>query len=369
MKFLSTTSCAAIAFASAALADHQDEKDGPGRADGHAPIGVMGDHMHKAGEFMFSYRFMQMSMEGSRINRDEISPLEIAQTIPNIFNTELAIPGQPPTLRVVPTEMTMDMHMLGAMWAPSDDITLMAMGSYIIKEMDHVTFAGGVPAEELTNDDIIGGFTTQSEGFGDTTLAALFRWTETDVITSHILVGLSTPTASIDETDQVLAPNGATPTLRLPYPMQLGSGTFDPKLGYTISGRNGDLGYGVQGSAVWRLYDNDQDYQLGDEYALDVWGSYAFSPWLSASTRFHLQSVGDISGRDPQIVAPVQTANPSFQGGDRIDISVGVNWAGQSGLLKGQRLGAEVGVPVYQDLNGPQLETDLQFTLGWQYSF
>ena len=36
------------------------------RADSHAPIGVMGDHMHAKGEWMVSYRFMRMAMSGSR---------------------------------------------------------------------------------------------------------------------------------------------------------------------------------------------------------------------------------------------------------------------------------------------------------------
>ena len=36
-----------------------DEKLMPGgRPDSHAPIGVMGDHMHKEGEYMISYRYM-----------------------------------------------------------------------------------------------------------------------------------------------------------------------------------------------------------------------------------------------------------------------------------------------------------------------
>jgi hypothetical protein len=29
----------------------------------------------------------------------------------------------------------------------------------------------------------------------------------------------------------------------------------------------------------------------------------------------------------------------------------------------------EIGAPVYQDLNGLQLETDWTTTLGWQYAF
>ena len=34
------------------------------RPDGHAPISVMGDHMHKMGESMISYRYMTMDMKG-----------------------------------------------------------------------------------------------------------------------------------------------------------------------------------------------------------------------------------------------------------------------------------------------------------------
>ena len=35
------------------------------RAITHAPIGVMGDHMHKQGEMMVSYRIMNMKMSGN----------------------------------------------------------------------------------------------------------------------------------------------------------------------------------------------------------------------------------------------------------------------------------------------------------------
>jgi len=82
------------------------------RPDDHAPIGVMADHYHHAGEWMFSYRFMRMEMGGNRLGTDDIDPDTIVTTIPNRFFGQ---PMQPPTLRVVPTQMTTDMHMLGAM--------------------------------------------------------------------------------------------------------------------------------------------------------------------------------------------------------------------------------------------------------------
>ena len=40
------------------------------RPDSHAPIGVMGDHGHKTGEVMLSYRFMAMDMQGLQTRLD-----------------------------------------------------------------------------------------------------------------------------------------------------------------------------------------------------------------------------------------------------------------------------------------------------------
>ena len=41
----------------------------------------------------------------------------------------------------------------------------------------------------------------------------------------------------------------------------------------------------------------------------------------------------------------------------------------QTGITKGHRLSFEFGVPLYQNLNGPQMETDYQFIVGWQKGF
>ncbi len=48
-----------------------------GRPDGHAPIGVMGDHTHGGGEVMLSYRFMDMRIQGNRDGTDEVSPEQV----------------------------------------------------------------------------------------------------------------------------------------------------------------------------------------------------------------------------------------------------------------------------------------------------
>ncbi len=373
---------AALASADAHAAQHGDQphtgdavlggkehRAGHGRhmsmeAVDSAPIGLMGDHLMHKGRFALSFRSMRMSMEGNRIGTDEATPEEIVTTVPNRF---FGAPMQPPTLRVVPTEMDMDMLMIGAIYAPTDWLTLMAMANIVRKEMDHITFQGPMGTNRL------GTFTTASSGFGDTRLAGLVRLlrSETGGVShnAHLNLGLSLPTGSITETDRILTPTGATPSPRLPYPMQLGSGTVDFEPGATYTGRSGAIAWGAQYRATLRSGTNDEGYALGDAHEATAWGQYGPAPWVAFSVRGRFRAQAPIDGIDPTIVAPAQTADPDFQGGDRFDVGVGVNFVGRAGAIKGHRLGVEALLPTYQDLNGPQLETDWTLTLGWRKTF
>ena len=325
----------------------------------HAPLGVMGDHLHETGEVMLSYRFMHMGMAGNRIGDSEVSPETITTTVPNRF---FGRPMQPPTLRVVPTKMTMQMHMFGVMYAPTDWVTLMAMLNYTEKEMEHITFMGGAGTTRL------GSFTTESSGLGDTRLAALIRLFESGNHKAHANLGVSLPTGSTNETDSILTPMGARPNPRLPYAMQLGSGTLDFLPGVTYTGNLNSIGWGAQYAGTIRT-EKDNGYQWGDKQSITGWASYAPRHWLSFSTRLEFNTMGKIDGSDSRIVAPVQTADPNNYGGERIDLKLGLNLAGQSDWTIGHRIAIEGGIPVLQDLNGPQMETDYMISVGWQYAF
>ena len=338
--------------------------DGATVAKDHAPIGVMGDHMHKKGEVMFSYRFMRMNMAGSRIGTDPATPDEIVTTVPNRF---FGNPMQPPTLRVVPLEMTMDMHMVGAMYAPTGWLTLMAMGTLIDNGMDHVTYQGGAGTT------VLGEFRTDTFGFGDMQVAGLVHLFDGNAggvrHRAHLNAGVSIPTGSITETDQILTPMGATPSPRLPYPMQLGSGTVDLRPGVTYTGASDAFSWGAQYVGTFRTGTNDEGYTLGDRHEATAWAQWGPDPWIAFSGRVAFRAQDPIDGIDPAIAAPVQTADPDFHGGDRFDVGVGVNFAGQHGVIEGHRLAVEILFPIYQDLNGPQLETDWTLTFGWQRAF
>ena len=329
------------------------------RADSHGPIGVMADHFHKKGEWMFSYRFMSMDMEGNLNGSSSTTPDAIVTTEANRF---FGNPGMPPTLRVVPLNMSMDMHMLGMMYAPSDRVTLMLMANYVEKDMNHVTYMGGVGTT------VLGNFNTRTGDWSDTTLSGMVSLLNRQDARVHAIVGLSLPTGSTSETGQVLTPMNMQPTVRLPYPMQLGSGSYDPILGLSYAGFGDQWAWGAQWRSTIRMSDNDDNYQLGNETRLTGWLSYLFSDPVSASIRLEYYDRGNISGIDPQIMLPVQTADPVRQGASRTDIAFGVNLAGQHNL-DGWRLALEYIVPIDQDLDGPQLETDSQLVFGLQKSW
>lgn len=304
--------------------------------DSHGPIGVMGDHTHKAGEIMVSYRYMQMDMDGNREGDDELSDQEVLQQFV-----------------VTPTRMTTTMHMFGLMHAPNDRVTMMFMLPFVHKEMDHINRMGVR-------------FTTRSSGIGDIKIAGLIKLGHN----LHLNLGFAVPTGSIDQTDDNPASGGNK--VRLPYPMQIGSGSYEFRPGVTWTGQSGRWSWGAQGSYVARLDENDNGYTLGDELNFTGWGAARLSPNASVSLRLNYKDWDNIDGEDdllrnvPDQFIP--TVREDLRGGERIDVGVGVNLVGRQGALHGHRLAIEYLTPIDQDLDGPQLQSDGMLTIGWQYS-
>lgn len=303
-----------------------------GRADSHAPIGVMGDHTHQKGEWMLSYRWMRMEMDGNRDGTDGLSTEDVLAQFP-----------------VTPLNMTMDMHMLGLMYAPSNRLTLMVMAPFLDLSMNHQTRSGVR-------------FQTQSSGIGDVSLSGLWLLRESDRHHFHLNLGMSLPTGSIDERDDIPVMDDAI----LPYPMQLGSGTYDLKPGLTYVHQTAKASFGGQFMARLPLGDNDRDYTVGDQFMLSVWGARNLSELVSLSARIEGQQKDRYDGADPALnPRMVPTADPALREGSRVDLGLGLNFH----FHGGHRLAIEGLVPLHQDLEGPQLEVDWQVTVGWQKSW
>jgi hypothetical protein len=306
-------------------------------ADGHnhagyPPIGVMGGHRHQEGDWMVSYRFRHMKMEGS---------LNGSQSVTNqqVLNRYM----------VTPTKMTMTGHMIGLMYAPNDNVTVALMLPYMNKSMDHLTRRGGR-------------FTTSASGLGDIKATAIVKMWQTDKHELNFNAGVSLPTGTIDATDAT--PMGANTVL--PYPMQLGSGSLDLMPGMTYSGHTGDWSWGAQALGTIRTGKNKRGYQLGSVGDFSLWGARQWNENIGTSLRLNGTTWGNISGRDSRLNARViPTADPGLRAGSRLDALLGLS--GDFG--NGHRLSIEGGLPIAQSLDGPQLETDFVLTAGWQFAW
>ena len=176
---------------------------------------------------------------------------------------------------------------------------------------------------------------------------------------------VNVPTGSIDERDDIPVETNA----HLPYPMQLGSGTWDFTPGLTYVEVNDQWSWGAQGLYTLRTGTNDNGYKLGNKFDFSTWFARKVATSTSLSLRINLLDWQNIEGEDIKLnpIPTVPTKDPDLRGGTRLDTLIGINFVPST--IRKLRLAAEVGMPVYQKLDGPQLETDLVFTLGAQYTF
>jgi len=320
------------------MAVAQDNQWTSARPDGHAPISIMGDHYHKKGEFMFSYRYMPMWMKDNLQGSDEISD-------DNIYQSYMTAPQQ----------MQMNMHMLGLMYAPSDRITLMVMGNYITNDMDLTMRMMGMDTD----------FSTQSNGFGDISVSSLIKIMNTNRQSLHGNVGFSIPTGDIDQRDATPMMNDA----QLAYPMQLGSGTWDPSLGLTYLGQSDKFSWGAQSMYKFRLGENSENYTFGNRFDIVGWGAIKVSDYFSFSTSLSYFNTQKIDGVDADLKPMMMPLfNTDNSGRSQLDVGIGTNFFVPKGSLKNLRIGAEIKIPAYQKVNGIQMKNTLMATFGVQYT-
>lgn len=304
-------------------------------------------HTHPAGMWMVNYKFMHTDMRGLRdgsMNVDQGS-------VGFMRNT-------PYNYMMIPTSMTMDMHMFMVMYGATDRLTVMAMTNYQNNEMKMLMDMG--PGKMITTEPPM-----RTDGFGDIEVRGIFKISK--YLTGSL--GISIPTGSIEEEFETMRK-----TFRAPYDMQPGTGTFDlkPALTYNAFG-DGGWNWGAQAMYTIRLGNNKNDWRFGDNFKLTTWLQRAmgpFTPWA----RLAYNDTGRVKGEDQEIRklnhpltgmgAPIPDADPDNYGGQRLDGLVGLSYS------KGAfAFGVEGGIPLYQDLNGLQLKTKWVLNAGIQVMF
>ncbi len=337
-------------------------------ADMLPPAGVMGAHMHHPGAWIVDYRSMVMDMRGLQDGSHGVLPLQVLYGIYQDPRVQMPMTGLAPPSPLLPaarieqnqfrymsvgTRMSMEMHMISAMYQYSNDTMLMVMVPYVVNRMKMI--ANNFETANMS-----------AKGVGDVSLTATFRaWSRGDHA-FFLGTGITLPTGSIDEKDWMPQMGKS----QVAYAMQPGAGTpsFLAQAAYTD--RIGALGFGAQYDGTFRYGKNDNNYRAGNRHSGTAWISWRFADWFSMSARGLQQKWDNVSGQDPSLDPMMDPGNdPRLQGGHRTDVLAGANFVITGGPLSGMRFLAEFGRPVRQHLNGPQMSTHWTANFAAQASF
>ncbi len=337
-----------------------------GKCGGNMPMNIPGGGVPETKEFRFKISPMFMSMDGLLQGADSVSE-----------DSLLGMPvmmGKPTgKYMAVPTSMDMSMLHFTTGYSFTDKLFGAVMLMHKNNSMD-MKFNSMM--QDATGQE---GFTMDSSGIADTMLMGKYRLFANDPLIptsqASLMLGLSLPTGSIDEKN-TRHPLTMRQTELLSYGMQLGSGTFDPTIGFLYQGSRSPVWWGVNATYTARLYDNKRDYHLGDEFKLDLYSMYQFRHNLLGQVQLNGGSLGSIRGEMDESASGVSgrvTKNdpgspymsplwdPDSYGGSKVLATVGLQWQ----PVPLHIIDFNVGVPIYQNLNGIQLEEKYRVMLTW----
>ncbi len=331
------------------------------KCGGNMPMNIPGGGVPETHEFRLKLTPSFMNMTGLRDGTDSVDAGSL-----------LGVPG-PGKYMAVPTSMDMAMFNLAGGYSFSDRFFGGIMMMWGEKRMN-MQFNGA-----MTTMTGRSGFTMASRGIMDTMVMTKYRLFANDpqipTRQMSLLTSVSLPTGSIDKKN-TNHPVAMRKNELLPYGMQLGSGTVDPTLGLLYQASSTPWWWGANLTGTWRLYDNQRDYRLGDRYALDLYAMRQLRYDLLLHAQLNGESVGKIdgemdvytngtSGRANVGPNPSSPMTPLWEtdnyGGEKAFVSFGFQWQ----PVHLQIIDLTVQLPIYQNLNGPQLEDDYRVMLTW----
>lgn len=316
------------------------------------PAGIIISHIHNKNEWMLSYQYMNMGMNGILEGTKLVSQNDV------FTNYLMASNG-----------MRMDMHMLMGMYGIADRLTTMVMLNYNSNSMEMSMFpvsGQSMPGMVMNSPSMSSSMMTK--GFGDIKLHFLYGLMKRENHRFLIAAGVSIPLGSIQQKGNSV--DLIYPNERLPYAMQLGSGSLDilPCINYLY--QKNDLTFSGQVSATIRSSVNTIGYKWGNEVVLNTWLAYNWINSFSSSCRLEGSVVGAINGRDHSLyIYNELSANPFNYGGQKLKGYVGSTYQFKEGFLKNNRLSVEYGIPMYQKLNGMQMKLTQSLFASWSYTF
>lgn len=247
-----------------------------------------------------------------------------------------------------PSPANREVEVLGSVYVlgygMTPDLAVFGALPILDKELDLTTPSG----ERITRD---------ASGIGDARLFARYTAFRDDAPGRTFRVapflGIELPTGKDDERDSLG---------RLPQPLQLGSGSWDPFGGVVATWQT--LDYQVDVQAAYELNTEANDFEFGDQARLDASLQYRLWPReLGEGVPGFLYGVieANLADGDENAVGGVEDPN---SGGTTFHLSPGIQYVTPRWIVEGI-----VQIPVTQELGGDAVEEDRTIRVGFRVNF
>jgi hypothetical protein len=267
-------------------------------------------------------------------------------------------------VRIVPQDIAVDIQGVRLRYGVTNDFEMILDTGWVEKALDTRVFKGTAGTTALGDNH------PQTSSIVDTILTGVYRVYQDDIHRIQISLGFSFPTGSDDATfNNFLLPNGTRSNIRAFYGMQLGTGTFDILPGAVYAGYLGPWSWGLSYRGRLPLDYNPEGYRWGNLHEFNGWAGYTCIPGLTTTFRVNGTMQNHIDGFDPQINGAAVPTNPLFYGGQTVQLFGGVSISGKLIGIENALISVEAGAPVYQNLNGPQIEKNWQAAARLAYKF
>lgn len=204
----------------------------------------------------------------------------------------------------------------------------------------------------------MGGVERGDNGLGDTTLMGRYQVFQMDrpgeTFRGQLLGGLKFPTGQDDERDSLG---------RLPQPLQLGSGSYDPIVAGVFTWQR--LRWQADFDVAYKINTEANDFRFGNTLSHDAAFQYRLLPWTlpEQGVPSFVYGVLELNGIWAER-NKLDGGKVGDSGGYTLFLSPGLQYVTRRWVAE-----ISVQLPIVQELNGNQLKTDYVLNAGFRIQF
>ncbi len=328
------------------------------------PLSVFGDNMPDPGRLTLSVIPSFANLSHMMVGTHGVTEQQVATGYGWYWNPVAS------TMRVVPTSNFQEQQTVTLAYGVMKDVSVVVTAGTLQRHSALVTFNGSGTFSNYPLTSLIERGTSYPgiDNIQDTQAAVVWRPYDDGMNRVKLNLGMSFPTGNNHNNGAaVLQTTGSYSIGQAFYGMQPGTGTFDVLPGILYGGILGPWSWGLSYRARLPLGVNPEGYMWGNYQEANAWGGYTWFSGFTTTIRANFNVQSQIVGADWWLVGKLPSADPQNYGGKRIEMYAGADIDGKLFGFPGFSIGVEAGVPVYQNLNGPQLAKNWQAGMALRY--